>query len=255
MPRCGAIIRREPKGGVPRLALFAISDLHLSTAADTDKSMEVFGKKWAGYTERLEKNWRAVVSSGDTVVIPGDVSWSISLAGTRSDFTFLHSLPGKKILGKGNHDFWWSTETKMNAYLSELGFDDIRFLHNNAIFCEGKIVCGTRGWFGEADEGAHGDFEKLVNREATRLKLSLDAAKKLEEEHPGAPKIAFFHFPPVWNDQVFRPFVDLLHEAGITECCFGHIHGIYTVPATTVFEGINFRFISADYLDFLPRLL
>ena len=99
------------------------------------------------------------------------------------------------------------------------------------------------------------DFEKLVNREATRLKLSLDAAKKLEEEHPGAPKIAFFHFPPVWNEQVFRPFVDLLHEAGIAECCFGHIHGIYTVPATTVFEGITFRFISADFLDFLPRLL
>ena len=180
------------------MALFAISDLHLSTAADTDKSMEVFGRKWAGYTERLEKNWRAVVSDGDTVVIPGDVSWSISLAGTESDFTFLHSLPGKKILGKGNHDFWWSTEAKMNAYLSSLGFDDIRFLHNNALFCDGRIVCGTRGWFSEDDEGAHGDFEKLVNREATRLKLSLDAAKKLSDEHPGAKTVAFFHFPPVW---------------------------------------------------------
>ncbi len=141
--------------------------------------MEVFGKKWTGYTERLEKNWRAVVSDGDTVVIPGDVSWSISLPGTQSDFSFLHALPGKKILGKGNHDFWWSTETKMNAYLSSLGFDDIRFLHNNAFLCDGRIVCGTRGWFSEDDEGAHGDFEKLVNREATRLQLSLDAAKAI----------------------------------------------------------------------------
>ena len=237
------------------MALFAISDLHLSTAADTDKSMEVFGKKWAGYTERLEKNWRAVVSEGDTVVIPGDVSWSISLAGTESDFTFLHSLPGKKILGKGNHDFWWSTETKMNAYLESLGFDDIRFLHNNAFYESGRIVCGTRGWFSEDDEGAHGDFEKLVNREATRLKLSLDAAKKLSDERPGTKTVAFFHFPPVWGDQICRPIVDLLHEYGVTECCFGHIHGIYTVPSVSEFEGISLRFISADYLDFLPRLL
>lgn len=244
-----------PKGGVPDLALFAISDLHLSTAADTDKSMEVFGKKWTGYTERLEKNWRAVVSDGDTVVIPGDVSWSISLPGTQSDFSFLHALPGKKILGKGNHDFWWSTETKMNAYLSSLGFDDIRFLHNNAFLCDGRIVCGTRGWFSEDDEGAHGDFEKLVNREATRLQLSLDAAKAIAEQNPGADLLAFFHFPPVWGDQVCRPMIDLLHEYGVTECCFGHIHGIYTVPSTTVFEGITLRFISADYLDFLPRLL
>ena len=167
--------------------------------------MEVFGKKWTGYTERLEKNWRAVVTENDTVVIPGDVSWSISLAGTESDFTFLHSLPGRKILGKGNHDFWWSTETKMNAYLSSLGFDDIRFLHNNAFLSDGRIVCGTRGWFSEDDEGAHGDFEKLVNREATRLQLSLDAAKRITEENPGATPLAFFHFPPVWGDQVCRP--------------------------------------------------
>ncbi len=161
----------------------------------------------------------------------------------------------KKILLKGNHDFWWSTETKMNAYLASLGFDDIRFLHNNAFYESGRIVCGTRGWFSEDDEGAHGDFEKLVNREATRLKLSLDAAKRLSDEHPGAKTVAFFHFPPVWGEQICRPIVDLLHEYGVTECCFGHIHGIYTVPSVTEFEGISLRFISADYLDFLPRLL
>ena len=237
------------------MALFAISDLHLSTAADTDKSMEVFGKKWAGYTERLEKNWRAVVSPDDTVVIPGDISWSISLAGTQSDFSFLHSLPGKKILGKGNHDFWWSTGTKMRAYLESLGYSDITFLHNNATFAEGRILCGTRGWFSEDDGDEHGDYDKLVNREAVRLKLSLDEAKRLSVEHPDAPLLVFFHFPPVWNGLICRPFVDLLHEYGVTECCFGHIHGVYTVPATTLFEGITFRFISADFLDFLPKLL
>lgn len=235
------------------MALFAISDLHLSTADNTNKSMEVFGQRWKDYTERLERNWRAVVTERDTVVIPGDISWAISLSEAESDFRFLHSLPGKKILGKGNHDFWWSTGAKMNAFLSGNGFGDISFLHNNAIPAEGKIIAGTRGWF--QDDDSHGDCEKLIHREALRLRLSLEDAVRQRMELPDAEILVFLHFPPVWNGTECRPFLDLLAEFGVKRCFFGHIHGMYSVPQTVFHEGTELTLLSADYLEFLPKRL
>ena len=237
------------------MALFTIADLHLSTDASTNKSMEVFGHRWANYTSRLEENWRKLIRESDTVIIPGDISWALSLEEAREDFRFLASLPGHKILGKGNHDFWWSTMRKLDTLLAEEQIENISFLFNNAIEVENVIVAGSRGWFAEDGVGSlqnEVDFDKITNREVGRLRMSLEQAKKLQEES-GKEIIVFMHFPIVWADKANEPFVDLLLEYGIRRVYFGHIHSVYTAAAVIEYKNIAFELVSADYLSFLPK--
>ena len=240
------------------MSVFVIGDLHLSTNSDTNKSMEVFGRRWQGYVDKLERNWRAVVTPEDTVVIPGDISWAMKLEEALPDFRFLDSLPGRKLIGKGNHDFWWMTAKKMNAFFEENHLSTLHILNNNAYEADGHVLCGTRGWFlDERQQVVVGevDYEKIVNRETIRLRLSLDEARRLQTEitertGKQPPISVFLHFPPVWMDFVCRPFVDVLHEYGNPDCYFGHIHGSYTLPAHTEFEGIHLRLVSSDALNF-----
>ena len=241
------------------MAIFSIADLHLSLS--TPKPMDVFGNRWQGYTEKIEKNWRAVVKDGDTVVIPGDVSWAMRLFETEADFRFIDSLPGEKIIGKGNHDLWWTSVSKMESFLGDAGIRSIRFLHNNAYLVEGVVIAGTRGWFPEerlmtSKTLADADFEKLVEREAIRLRASLCAGVKLREEAglPDAPIFVYLHFPPVFEDYKVTRMIDLMREYGVTRCFFGHIHGVFTVPASFVEDGIVMSLISADFLNFVPHL-
>lgn len=242
------------------MSIYAIGDLHLSTNASTNKSMEVFGRRWVGYVEKLEKNWRAVINPEDTVVIPGDISWALKLEEAYEDLAFLNSLPGKKLIGKGNHDFWWSTANKMNIFFKENGFDTINILYNNAYVVENSILCGTRGWFldpGQQVTVGSVDYAKIVNREVIRLKLSLDAAMKLQKENTDAgnqplPIAVFLHFPPVWLDFICREFVDVMKEYDVRECYFGHIHGGYNAPRNFEFEGIDLTLVSSDFLNFSP---
>ena len=240
------------------MAVFVISDLHLSTLQSTNKSMEVFGRRWDGYTSRLKSNWQRLVSDTDTVIIPGDISWALSLEEAESDLKFIASLPGKKILGKGNHDFWWTTMKKHEAFFAEHEIEGISFLFNNAIRVEGYIVAGTRGWYMDEDAKnapENADFGKLVARECQRLRMSLDAAKKLREENPECEIIAFMHFPPYWNGRACEPLIELLHKYGVKRVYFGHIHGNYTVEPTLEYEGIKMTLVSADYLDFIPKIV
>ena len=240
------------------MAIFAIGDLHLSTNQNTNKSMEKFGRRWLGYTEKLRRNWEAVVSPEDTVVIPGDISWAMKMEEALSDFHFLESLPGKKLIGKGNHDFWWSTVSKMNAFFAENHITSVQILNNNAYLVEDQVICGTRGWFLEEKQQVtvgSVDYAKIVNREVIRLKLSLDSAVALQKEYEARngitpPLSVFLHFPPVWLDFICRPFVDILHEYGNPACYFGHIHGMYNAPRATEFEGIPMRLIASDAMDF-----
>ena len=237
------------------MSMFVISDLHLSS--DGTKSMEVFGARWKNYRARIEKNWRAVVTEEDTVRVPGDLFWSVRLEDTVEDFRFLDSLPGKKLIGKGNHDFWWSTVSKMTAFLEQNGLSSIRFLYNNAYRMEDCIVCGTRGWFLEENQQntvGEVDYSRIVDREVIRLRLSLEEAKRLqaESEEKPLPILVFLHFPPVWNGFVCREILDVLHEFGVKSCYFGHIHGAYYAPRMTEFEGIELILISADFLQFSP---
>ena len=219
--------------------------------------MEVFGQRWADYINRIEVNWRRLVEDSDTVIIPGDVSWALSLDEAESDLKFLDSLPGKKILGKGNHDFWWCTMKKHRAFFEKCGITTIDFLFNNAIELDEFIIAGTRGWYNDSDAANapdNADFEKLSNRESLRLKTSLDAASRLKEDS-GKEIIVFMHFPPYWNGKESEGLMNLLREYGIKKVYYGHIHGNYTVAPTFVYDGIEMSIVSADYLKFIPKIV
>ncbi len=235
------------------MSLFSIADLHLSLSVD--KPMDKFGSRWTNYTEKIENRWRAVVGKEDTVIVPGDISWAANLEEALADLQFIHGLPGKKILGKGNHDYWWSTISKMENFLSQHSLSSIRFLQNNAFEVEDYIVTGTRGWYLEEKQQTeeNADFAKVAARENIRLQLCLKEAKKLRDQ-TGKLILVYFHFPPVYRSFVCRELIDTLHTFEIKNCYFGHIHGTYNIPRTTVFEDISMTMISADFLDFVPMI-
>ena len=240
------------------MSLYVIADLHLSTLDTTNKSMEVFGRRWDGYMTRIKNNWEKLVTDDDTVVIPGDVSWALSLDEAVSDLKFIDALPGKKILGKGNHDFWWCTMKKHEALFEKHGISTISFLFNNAHETEEYIIAGTRGWYHDEDAANapdNTDFEKLTKRETLRLKASLDAAMKLKELAPEKEILVFMHFPPFWCGKESESIVEVLLEYGIRRVYYGHIHGNYTVEPKFIHRGIEMCIISADYLEFIPKII
>lgn len=234
------------------MALFVLSDPHLAISK-AGKSMEAFGSRWQDYILRLEKNWRAVVSDGDTVVLPGDISWAMTLEEAREDLAFLDALPGQKLIGKGNHDFFWATASKMNAFFEENKFTTLRILYNNAYRIDGLIVCGTRGWFMEEKQQktvGEVDYQKIVNRELLRLRMSLDAARALQAD--GADEIIpFLHFPPAFGEFRCKEMMALLREYGVRRCYYGHIH--FPVPnGSEEIDGIRYILCAADHLRFTP---
>ena len=235
------------------MSLFSIADLHLSLASP--KPMDIFGARWTDHTEKIEKRWRAVVNDDDTVVIPGDISWAIDLAGALPDLKFIDSLPGTKILGKGNHDYWWSTAAKIGNLFEAEGITTIRLLQNNAYECDDYIIAGTRGWYvdDKLQQTETADYEKIVARENIRLRLSLEAADKLSRE-TGKEILVYFHFPPTFRDFRCNEFIETMKEFGIKNCYYGHIHGNYLIPRTTVTDGISMTIVAADYLNFIPMI-
>ncbi|WP_444640500.1 metallophosphoesterase [Caproiciproducens sp. R1] len=225
------------------MSLFAIADLHLSLGCD--KPMDVF-EGWRDYTVRLEKNWRAVVGEDDTVVVAGDISWAMKLEETVKDFEFIHSLPGRKLFLKGNHDYWWATKKKIDDFLKVHGLDSISIIHNNAVAVGDIAVCGTRGWLYNSETA---EDIKIVNREAGRLNTSINEAERM-----GIKPVVFLHYPPVYDGAECKEILDVLKSHGITECYFGHIHGNQAArrAITGVYDGIKMHLISCDYLKFIP---
>ncbi len=237
------------------MAVFVLSDLHLSTNQSTDKSMEVFGGKWQNYMNRIKTNWNRLVDPSDTVIVNGDISWAMKLDEAKSDFEFLNSLNGTKIISKGNHDFWWSTLSKINLFFEENKFDTIKILHNNAYLAEDFVICGSRGWYNDdkiSTMPKTADYQKIVSREAARLRTSLKEGEKLDSERE---KLVFLHFPPVWSDFVCEEILAVLKEFGVKRCYFGHIHGLYDIPSSFTHEGIKFIMTSADFLNFTPLFI
>lgn len=228
------------------MALYAIADLHLSFG--TDKKMDVFDG-WSNYTDRLRENWKSLVRQDDTVVIAGDLSWALKLEETYEDFKFLNSLPGKKILIKGNHDYWWGTKKKIDTYLSNNGFTNISVLHNDSIAVENVAVCGTRGWSYDCTEV---EDIKILKREVGRLQTSIQKGKET-----GLEQIVFLHYPPVFGDYECSEIIDVLIGNEIKTCYYGHIHGKRTSrkAITGNYKGIKFRMISADSTGFCPVLV
>ena len=239
------------------MSIFVISDLHLDVLTN-EKSMEVFGEKWKDYTKRIQKNWSAVVSENDTVILPGDISWALNLEDSLNDLKWINALPGKKILMKGNHDFWWSTVTKMKRFFAENDLNTLDILHNNAIETESYILAGSRGWFVDktvqSQKNITVDYDKILNREQIHLRMSLNEAKKMQESS-NKEILAFFHFPPIWSDFKCDELLNILNEYNVSRAFFGHIHGSYNHRSYFEYNGIQFRMISADFIDFIPQLI
>ncbi len=231
------------------MSLFAIGDTHLSLSVD--KPMDIF-KGWTDYLDRLKDNWNSIVNETDSVIIPGDISWAMNFEEAKKDFAFLNNeLNGTKYILKGNHDYWWNTMNKMNKFLVENDFDKIKIVHNNAYKAEGFIIAGTRGWF--YDDSA-GDIDKVILREAGRLKRSLDEAVKLRENNEEI--IAFLHYPPLNELQRCDELLNVLKSYPVRQCFFGHLHGYVSAGSSKIeYEGINFNLVSADFLRFVPRLI
>ncbi len=224
------------------MRLFAIADLHLSLSGE--KPMDVFSG-WENYVARLQENWCKLIQPEDTVVVAGDISWGLSLSDAVEDFRFLNNLPGQKILLKGNHDYWFSTKTKVENFFAEQGFTTLSMLFNNAFPFGEYALCGTRGWINEPGEQAD---KKILDREAGRLKLSLDAAKKLQKE-----PLVFLHYPPVFQKEERLPLLEVLHSYNIKRVYYGHLHGNSCRFAENgERDGIQYRLISADFLEFCP---
>lgn len=238
------------------MSLYVIGDLHLSR--NTEKPMNIFGARWDGHEEKIKQNWEEVVGKNDTVVIPGDISWAMTLAEAKPDFDFIEALPGKKIILKGNHDYYWQTRKKLDAFLCENGYETMTFLQNDAVETEDFIICGSRGWYSEDKDtllrGA--DNRKIIAREVARIGLSINAAKALRDaaRERGEEKeiLAFLHFPAIFKGYMCDEIIAELYRGGISRCYYGHIHGNYEAPARINYGDIDFYLVSADYLLFRP---
>ena len=226
------------------MALYAIGDLHLSL--NSDKSMEVFGDGWKNYVERIREGF-STLHADDVTVLCGDLSWGMSLEESLEDFRFIDSLPGRKILLKGNHDYWWNTVSKMERFFEENNLTTMSFLHNNCHTYCNTALCGTRGWFYELDSGEDGHNEKMLQREAGRLEVSLQAAGERE-------KICFLHYPPLYERYECPEILRVMEKYGVKRCCYGHLHGASHRRAIEGERlGIRFSLVSADYLGFVPK--
>ena len=217
--------------------------------------MDIFGENWAGHEEKIRKNWIENVKEEDLVILPGDFSWETYLEDTKLDFEYLNSLPGKKLLLKGNHDYWWTTVTSMKKFLKENNFTNIDFLYNNSYEFENKIICGNRGW-SIIDEEVD---KKLINRELIRLELSLkDGIQKYgntQENSNEKELIVFMHYPPITKARIISQqeaeFVELMKKFNVKKCYYGHLHGASIEDAVEGnIEGIEFKLVSADGLEF-----
>ena len=232
------------------MAIYVIGDLHLSF--NNPKPMNIFGDNWENHTEKIKKDWISKVKQEDTVFLLGDFSWSMKLIDTLKDFEYINNLPGKKILLKGNHDYWWSTVTNMKRFLIENNIDNVDFLHNNSFEIDGKIFCGTRGWTLSNVEETE-NSKKMIARECARLKISLENA--IQKYGSNKEIIVFFHYPPILQSNIKRnestPFIDILKEYNIKRCYYGHLHGVSMTDAVNgLIDGINFKLVSADGVDF-----
>ena len=224
------------------MALYAIGDLHLCLGAP--KPMDIFGGNWIGYMDKLKAGLSAI-SPDDTTVLLGDLSWALDLASAREDFAWINQIPGRKIILKGNHDYWWSTASKFYKFCEENGFSNQLILNNNHYAYNGWAICGTRGWFFEEERGSEHD-EKVFRRELIRLESSLQSAGDM-------PKIVFLHYPPLYKGYRCEEILELLKRYEVRQCYYGHLHGAsHGLAMEGQWDGIEFRLVAADKLNFQP---
>ena len=227
------------------MALYAIGDLHLCLGAP--KPMDIFGGAWVGYMDKLRQGL-SVIGPDDTTVLLGDLSWALDLENAKADFAWINEIPGRKIILKGNHDYWWSTAAKFNKFCAENGFSDQYILNNNHYEYNGYAICGTRGWFYEEQRSGEHD-EKVFKRELMRLEASLKSAGDLH-------KIVFLHYPPKYKGYECPEIIDLMKRYDVRQCFYGHLHGAsHGLAMEGQWDGIDYRLVSADKLAFRPFMV
>ena len=225
------------------MALYAMGDLHLCLGAP--KPMDIFGGAWVGYMDKL-KEGVAHITEEDTTVLLGDLSWALDLPSAAQDFAWINEIPGRKIILKGNHDYWWSTVAKFNKFCAENGFENLHLLNNNCFEYGDWAICGTRGWFFEEERSGLHD-EKVFRRELCRLEASLKAAGEKN-------KMVFLHYPPRYKGYECREILDLLEKYGVRQCYYGHLHGgSHKLAMEGLWDGVEFHLVAADYIGFKPR--
>lgn len=224
------------------MALYAIGDLHLCLGAP--KPMDIFGGAWIGYMDKLRQGL-SVIAPEDTTVLLGDLSWSLDLPNARADFAWINEIPGRKIILKGNHDYWWSTAAKFDKFCTEFGFENLYLLNNNCYYYGDYAICGTRGWFYEEERSGVHD-EKVFKRELLRLEASLKAAGERQ-------KLVFLHYPPRYRGYTCMEILELLEKYEVRRCFYGHLHSAsHKLAMEGLWDGVDFKLVSADYLDFKP---
>lgn len=235
------------------MSIYAIGDLHLSL--NKEKPMDIFGGNWKNHEQKIKENWKNTVQDTDLVILPGDFSWEMHLKDMYNDFAYLNDLPGKKLLLKGNHDYWWTTLAKMREFLQENKFENIDFVYNNSYLFEDKIIAGTRGWALNDTENS----DKMNHREEERLKLSLQSGV---DNFGDKEIICIMHYPPIIEENKndannqsknlkVSNYVQIMKEYNVKTCLYGHLHGESHKEAFEgIIEGINFKLVSSDYLDF-----
>ena len=225
------------------MALYAISDLHL--AFTTDKPMDIFGAKWLKHDEKIKENWIKKITDEDTVLIAGDISWSMRSDESKVDLDWIDALPGKKIISKGNHDYWWGGISKLNRM-----YENTKFLQNNFYTYEDYASCGSRGWILEGSDRFTEKDKKIFDREIIRLKLSLDKAKEAGYENI----VVMIHYPPMNEKRENSAFTNLFKEYGVKKVIYGHLHGPSLANVLNgEHEGIEYLMTSCDFLDFDPK--
>ena len=227
------------------MALYAIGDLHLCLGAN--KPMDIFGGNWIGYMDKL-KEGVSVITSEDTTVLLGDLSWALDLRDAEKDFAWINDIPGRKIILKGNHDYWWSTASKFYKFCEANGFNEQYILNNNHYEYNGWAICGTRGWFFEEEASGQHD-EKVFKRELLRLEASLKSAGDL-------PKMVFLHYPPKYKGYECPEILELLGKYEVRRCFYGHLHGpSHKLAMEGLWDGVEYRLVAADYLNFRPQMV
>lgn len=227
------------------MALYVIGDLHLSLSAQ--KPMDIFGGNWVGYMDKLQQGISKITEE-DTTVLLGDLSWALNLEDAGADFGWIDRIPGRKIIVKGNHDYWWSTATKFYRFCEENNFSNQLILNNNHYEYDGWAICGTRGWFFEEDRSGEHD-EKVFKRELMRLETSLQSAKDMR-------KIVFLHYPPIYKGYSCAEILDLLKKYQVRYCFYGHLHGAsHSLAIEGLHNGVEYKLVSGDRLNFDPYLV
>ena len=227
------------------MALYAIGDLHLCLGAP--KPMDIFGGAWVGYMDKL-KAGMSVITEEDTTVLMGDLSWALDLPSSAADFAWINQIPGRKIILKGNHDYWWSTAAKFNKFCAEHGFKNLNLLSNNCFEYGEFAICGTRGWFFEEERSGQHD-EKVFKRELIRLEASLKAAGDKQ-------KLVFLHYPPRYKGYECTEILALLEKYEVRRCFYGHLHGgSHKLAMEGLWDNVDFKLCAADYIGFKPYIV